>query len=209
MADLALEPDLGGRIDLYDIDFPAAQMNETLGNWIGALPRSRSRWKYTAVETLPQALHGADLVVISIQPGSLELMSHEIAVAEQHGMYFPVGDTTGVPGLMRGIRSAMTFAGFAREIASHCPEAWVINYTNPMSVCTRTLTKVEPELKVFGCCHEVFGTQRILAEVAQSALDLPDRPPREQIRINVLGINHFTWIDSAVYQDHDLLALLQ
>ena len=209
MADLALEPDLNGRIDLYDIDFPAAKMNEQLGNWISQHPKARSSWKYRAVENLAQALQDADFVFISIQPGSFELMAHEIAVAEKYGMYFPVGDTTGVPGLMRGLRSAMTFAGFAREIAVYSPEAWVINYTNPMTICTRTVTRVEPALKVFGCCHEVFGTQRILAELAQSYLDLPYQPPREQIRVNVLGINHFTWIDSATYEGVDLLAILR
>ena len=209
MTDLAFEPDLSGKIDLYDIDFHSAKMNEALGNWIGTHPEARSSWQYTAVETLPQALQDADFVFISIQPGSFELMAHEIGVAEKYGMYFPVGDTTGVPGLMRGLRSAITFAGFAREIATYCPDAWVINYTNPMTICTRTLTKAEPALKVFGCCHEVFGTQNILAELAQSNLDLPHKPPREQIRVNVLGINHFTWIDSATYQELDLLKLLR
>jgi alpha-galactosidase/6-phospho-beta-glucosidase family protein len=85
----------------------------------------------------------------------------------------------------------------------------VINYTNPMSVCTRTLTKVEPGLKVFGCCHEVFGTQEILAEVAQETFSLAAPPSRDEIHVNVLGINHFTWIDRATYQGHDLLALLK
>jgi alpha-galactosidase len=209
MTDLALEPDLCGRIDLYDIDFPAAKTNETLGNWISTRPKACSRWQYTAVETLPQALQDADFVIISIQPGSFELMAHEIAVAEKYGMWFPVGDTTGMPGLMRGLRSAITFAGFAREIAAHCPNAWVINYTNPMTICTRTLTKVAPELKVFGCCHEVFGTQNILAELAQTYLKLPEKPHRDEIRVNVLGINHFTWIDAAHYRDVDLLAMLR
>ncbi|MCB8981591.1 MAG: alpha-glucosidase/alpha-galactosidase [Ardenticatenaceae bacterium] len=209
MADLALEPELNGRIELYDIDFPAAKLNETLGNWIGTRPEARSQWQYKAVETLPQALQDADFVIISIQPGSFELMAHEIAVAEKYGMFFPVGDTTGVPGLMRGLRSAITFAGFAREIATHCPDAWVINYTNPMTICTRMLTKVAPELKVFGCCHEVFGTQNILADIAQKQLDLPEKPHRDEIRVNVLGINHFTWLDAAQYREVDLLALLR
>ena len=209
MADLALEPALNGRIELYDIDFPAAKLNETLGNWIGTRPEACSQWQYKAVETLPQALQDADFVIISIQPGSFELMAHEIAVAEKYGMFFPVGDTTGVPGLMRGLRSAITFAGFARAIASHCPDAWVINYTNPMTICTRTLTKVAPELKVFGCCHEVFGTQHILADIAQQQLELPEKPDRGEIRVNVLGINHFTWLDAAQYRDVDLLAMLR
>ena len=207
MNDLALCPDLTGEVDLYDIDLESARLNERLGNWLQTQPGVLSSWNYRAVETLPEALKGADFVFISIQPGPLEMMAHEIAVAEKHGMFFPVGDTTGVPGLMRGLRSAKIYEGFAHAIADHCPEAWVINYSNPMSVCTRTLTKVEPGLKVFGCCHEVFGTQNLLANLVQETHNLEETPKRDEIRVNVKGINHFTWIDRADFQGHDLLAI--
>ena len=209
MGDLAVCPDLRGQVLLFDIDYESAKLNEHLGNWLQSQPGVRSRWHYQAVERLDQALAGADVVFLSIQPGSLEMMAHEIAVAEQHGMFFPVGDTTGAPGLMRGLRSAIIYADFAHAIAQHCPEAWVINYTNPMTICSRTLTKVEPGLKVFGCCHEVFSTQHILGELAQTYLDLPRPPTRDDIRINVLGINHFTWINRATYKGQDLLAILR
>src|SRR5512133_1009532 len=106
MFDLALCPDLTGEIALYDIDMESACLNEQLGNWLQEQLGVVSRWRYTAVETLPEALRGADLVIISIQPGSLELMATEIAIAEKYGLYFPVGDTSGAPGLMRGLRSA-------------------------------------------------------------------------------------------------------
>lgn len=207
--DLACAPELGGEVLLYDIDPEAARRNETFGNWVQTLPTARSRWRYRAVERLEQALAGADFVFIAIQPGPLEMMDHEIAVAEKYGLFYPVGDTTGAPGLMRGLRSAIIFAGLAHSIAAACPRAWVINYTNPMTICTRTLTRVEPALKVFGCCHEVFGTQDLLAGVALRALGLEDLPPRDEIRVNVLGINHFTWLDRASYRGHDLLALLR
>ena len=209
MADLALCPDFEGEVRLYDIDLQAARLNEKLGNWLQDQPGVVSRWHYRAVEGLTQALKGADFVFISIQPGPLEMMAHEIAVAEKYGLFFPVGDTTGAPGLMRGLRSAIIYEGFAHAIAEHCPNAWVINYSNPMSVCTRALTKVEPGLKVFGCCHEVFAVQQLLAGVAQEYLDLPETPARDEIRVNVLGINHFTWFDSATFKGHDLLALLR
>ena len=209
MRDLASCPELCGEIRLYDIDLEAARLNEELGNWLQNQPGVVSTWKYRAVERIEQALQGADFVFISIQPGSLELMAHEIGVAEQYGLFFPVGDTIGAPGLMRGLRSVPVFAGFARAIAAHCPQAWVINYTNPMTICTRTLTRVEPGLKVFGCCHEVFGTQRILGELAKEYLELPEIPSRDQVCVNVLGINHFTWIDRAVYGESDLLKILK
>jgi alpha-galactosidase/6-phospho-beta-glucosidase family protein len=136
-------------------------------------------------------------------------MAKEITIAESFGLYFPVGDTVGAPGLVRGLRTAITYAGFAEAIASICPNAWVINYTNPMAICTRTLTRVSPNLKAFGCCHEVFATQRMLAGLVSRSLGLSSPPARAEIQTNVLGINHFTWIDRATWQGHDLLALLK
>lgn len=209
MTDLALCPDLGGQMRLYDIDRPAAQRNARFGNWLQDLPGVVSRWRYEAAADLAQALRGADVVVLSIQPGPLSCMRDEIAIAEEYGMFFPVGDTTGAPGLVRGLRAATIYAGFAQALAEHCPDAWVITYTNPLTVCTRTLTRVAPELRAFGCCHEVHATRRMLARLAARALELPAPPPLEQIRVNVYGVNHFTWVDRASYQDVDLLALLR
>ncbi len=209
MFDLALSPELTGQVALYDIDPESARLNEQVGNWLQDQPGVVSRWRYAAVASLEETLRGADVVVLSIQPGTLECMAEEIAIAERHGLYFPVGDTTGAPGLMRGLRAATVYAGFARAIAAHCPDAWILNYTNPMTICTRTLTRVEPGLKVFGCCHEVFGTQKWLAALVSQYLGVSSAPSRADIRVNVLGINHFTWIDRASYQGVDLLELVR
>lgn len=207
MIDLALCPELSGQVALYDIDREAAMLNEQLGNWLQDQPGVLSHWKYEVAATLETALHGADFVVISIQPGTLEVMAEEITIAEEYGQFFPVGDTVGAPGLVRGLRSAAIYAEFARALAAICPQAWIINYTNPMTICTRTLTRVEPALKVFGCCHEVYATQRMLAGIVKQYLDIA--PTRAEIKVNVLGINHFTWIDRASYQAVDVLHLLR
>lgn len=209
MFDLALAPELTGYVALYDIDLASARLNEQLGNWLQTQPGVVSHWRYETVAALGDALHGADFVVLSIQPGTLEVMRAEIAIAEKYGIFFPVGDTIGAPGLVRGLRSAIIYADFARAIARVCPKAWVINYTNPMTICTRTLTRVEPGLKVFGCCHEVFGTQRFLASLVEKYLGVTPAPARQEIETNVIGINHFTWIDRAFYRDVDLLALVR
>lgn len=209
MGDLAVCPELTGEVLLYDINIESARRNEELGNWLQEQPGVLAHWHYRAVDRIEEALKGADFVFISIQPGTLEMMGDEIAIAEKYGLFFPVGDTTGAPGLMRGLRSAMIYRGFAEAIATHCPQAWVVNYTNPMTICTRTLTKVAPDLKVIGCCHEVFGTQHILAELAKQHLQLDETPTRDEIEVNVLGINHFTWIDRASYKGHDLLQIVR
>lgn len=208
MIDIALCPDLTGEVALYDIDMESAHLNEHLGNWMQTQEGVVSSWKYIAVATLREALQSADFVIISIQPGPLELMAEDIALAEEYGNFFPVGDTTGAPGLIRGLRSVPTYKAFADAIAEICPNAWVINYTNPMSVCTRTLTRVAPELKVFGCCHEVFATQELLARIASQYINI-ETPSRDEIHVNVMGINHFTWVDRALYRDHDILEILR
>jgi alpha-galactosidase len=208
MIDLALCSDLTGEITLYDIDMVSARLNEQLGNWLQKQPGVLSHWHYVAVPTLREALQEAEFVIISIQPGSLELMAEEIALAEDYGLFFPVGDTTGAPGLIRGLRSASIYKEFAETLGTYCPNAWIINYTNPMSICTRTLKRVAPELKVFGCCHEVLFVQQMLARVAAQYLDI-EIPPVKEIQANVLGINHFTWIDKASYQGNDLLGILR
>jgi len=208
MIDLALCAELSGEVALYDIDEPAARLNEQLGNWLQGQPGVISRWAYRVAHTIEDALRGADFVIISIQPGTLELMAEEISIAEEYGLYFPVGDSTGAPGLMRGLRSTLIFASFAEAVSHYCPDAWVINYTNPLSICTRALTRVAPGLKVFGCCHEVFSTQRMLARIAADCLGM-EAPPRRDIQVNVLGINHFTWVDRAAWQGRNLLELLR
>ena len=136
-------------------------------------------------------------------------MQAEIAIAEEYGLFYPVGDTAGAPGLVRGLRAASIYVDFARAIAEHCPQAWVINYTNPMTVCTRTLTAVVPELKVVGCCHEVHGTRRMLAALAGQYLVMDRTPDLHEVEVNVYGVNHFTWVDRASWRGRDLLAMLR
>lgn len=208
MIDLALCPVLTGEVALYDIDMESARLNKKLGNWLQSQPGVVSQWYYSAVPTLKETLLEADFVILSIQPGPLELMRDEIALAEEYGLFYPVGDTTGAPGLLRGLRSVPIYRDFAEALVKFCPNAWIINYTNPMTICTRTLTRVAPELKVFGCCHEVLWVQHMLADLVSQYLEI-DVPPRNEIQVNVLGINHFTWIDRAAYQGHNLLDLLK
>ena len=205
MADLALEPELGGEIRLYDIDLEAAKHNEIIGNRITADGRAVGKWKYITVETLREALTGADFVITSILPGSFEQMRTDVHLPERHGIYQPVGDTVGPGGIMRALRTIPHYILFAEAIREFSPEAWVINYTNPMSICMRTLYYVFPEIKALGCCHEVFGTQSLIASMLMNETGI--KPQREEIKVNVLGLNHFTWFDSVTHNGKDLMPM--
>jgi len=204
MSDLAAAEDISGQVALYDIDFDAAKANEFIGNKYNSIPESRSHWEYRAVETLETALTGADFVVISILPGTFKEMESDVHTPEKYGIYQSVGDTVGPGGIIRALRTIPMFETIAKAIRDFCPKAWVINYTNPMSVCVRTLYKVFPEIRAFGCCHEVFATQRFLAKCLEHKLGIP-APNRTDIKVTVTGVNHFTWLTSAHYGDIDIM----
>lgn len=139
-------------------------------------------------------------------PGTLNEMASDVDVPFSYGIYQPVGDTVGAGGYMRAMRCVPVFRYFAAAIRENCPSAWVINYTNPMTLCTRTLYEEFPEIKAFGCCHEVFGTQELLKAALKDICGI-DAGPRENIKVDVSGINHFTWIAKASYRDIDLLEI--
>ena len=206
MKDLAMDPDLCGRIRLYDIDAEAAERNRVIGEKISAHPDAVSRWEYEVSGSLKEALQGVDFVVISILPATFDEMESDVHLPERVGIWQPVGDTVGAGGFMRAMRTIPMFVTIAEAIRDYAPEAWVINYTNPMSLCVRTLYEVFPQVKAFGCCHEVFGTQKLLCSMLKTECGI-DGVKRQDLRTTVTGINHFTWITKASWEGTDLMPL--
>lgn len=207
MTDLALCGDITGEIGLYDIDREAAVRNQRIGQRINEHKDCVSRWNYVVYDTPQQVLSGADFVVMSILPGTFEEMRSDVHAPEAYGIYQSVGDTAGPGGVLRAMRTVPIYQEYARLIEKICPAAWVINFTNPMSICMKALYDTFPGIKAFGCCHEVFHTQDFLCCVLHEMTGI-DRPNRKEIYTDVSGINHFTWITKAWYKDVDILGLL-
>ncbi len=237
-SDLLTQSDLCGELRLYDIDFEAAERNR---KYFDKLKKDNatllgSEWNCSVTEKIDEALPGSDFVVISILPYSLKNMHVDVHYPEKYGIIQSVGDTVGPGGYSRALRTIPAFQFFGQKIKEHCPDAWVINYTNPLAMCINTLYRAFPEIKAFGCCHEVFGAQKILAEVksmydalsengkkafmemklteVQAELERMGKDfsvrsfytiRRQDIKINVQGINHFTWINKAEHNGEDLL----
>ena len=238
-SDLLTQAKLCGELRLYDIDLPAARRNEKYFNKLkrDSAAAVKSEWQCRVVPQLDAALQGADFVVISILPFSLKNMVVDVHHPRQMGIWQPVGDTVGPGGYSRMLRTVTAYRLFAQKIRENCPTAWVINYTNPMAMCVNALYREFPEIKAFGCCHEVFGTQGLLARIAGLYLALCENGKqqfmagslpavlaeldalgldffkdksgirREEIRVNVQGTNHFTWLSSAHYGDLDLFPI--
>ena len=206
MTDLAMEPRLGGTIRLYDIDTEAARANEIIGNRLSQRKEAAGKWLYRTCMSMEEALTGADFVVISILPGTFEEMEYDVHYPEKYGIYQSVGDTAGPGGIFRALRTLPMYVEIANAIKEVSPDAWVINYTNPMGACVRMLYEVFTDIKAFGCCHEVFGTQELLAHLAETEYGV-DKIDRREIEVNVQGLNHFTWIKEAAYKGKDLFPL--
>ncbi len=203
MSDLAAAEDICGDVYLYDIDTYAAKCNEIIGNKYNDAEGAKSVWNYHTAETIDEALSGADFVVISIQPATYDEMESDVHHPEKYGIWQPVGDSTGPGGIVRAMRTIPMYEYFAEKIRENCPKAWVINYTNPMTLCVRTLYRVFPQIKAFGCCHEVFGTQKFLCKMVQEELGV-EEVTRQEILVNPIGVNHFTWLTEATYRGIDL-----
>ena len=205
MSDLAVCEDMSGSVYLYDIDHEAAEHNEIIGNKFNSVEGGKARWDYYASKTPKEALSGADFVIISILPGTFDEMESDVHAPEKYGIYQSVGDTSGPGGLIRAMRTVPMYEEIAEYIKEYCPNAWVINYTNPMTLCVRTLYRVFPEIKAFGCCHEVFGTQEFLAKMVSD--ELGEKPERYEIKVNPVSVNHFTWLTEATYKNVDLFPM--
>ena len=203
MSDLASNDDISGEVYLYDIDYEAAANNEIIGNKYNELEDTKSIWNYHAVKTINEALSGADFVIISILPATFDEMESDVHAPEKYGIYQSVGDTTGPGGIVRAMRTVPMYEEIAENIKRYCPDAWVINYTNPMTLCVKTLYRVFPKIKAFGCCHEVFGTQKVLMQALETIKGIKVRE-RNEVKVNPVGVNHFTWLTNANYKDIDL-----
>ena len=203
MNDLVTCQSMSGQVALYDINYDAAKDNEIIGGLYNRAEGAVSHWDYTACRTIGEALTGADFVVISILPGTFDEMESDVHAPEKYGVYQSVGDTSGPGGILRAMRTVPMFEEIAAAVKTYAPEAWVINYTNPMTLCVKTLYRVFPEIKAFGCCHEVFGTQRVLRTALEEVEGIL-APKRSDIKVSPVGVNHFTWLVDARYQNMDL-----
>ena len=122
---------------LYDIDHEAAQANEIIGNRFNSAIGAKSNWRYFASPSLSEALADADFVVISILPATFDEMESDVHTPERYGIYQSVGDTVGPGGIIRALRLLPMIEEIAKAIETDCPDAWVINYTNPMTATVR------------------------------------------------------------------------
>ena len=160
------------------------------------------RARFRATRSAEQALEGSDFVIITISTGRLEAMAHDLAVPERYGLYHTVGDTAGPGGWSRALRNIPVFADYARRIRKLAPDAFVLNYTNPLGALTKVLADELGRQRVVGLCHGFFENLRVLMAI----FGLQDE---REIQARFGGLNHFFWILDFQVRGEDGYALLR
>jgi alpha-galactosidase len=185
LADLFTYPELdGAHVALHDID------PERLATALAAARRIAAvrgvKPVLTAHADRREALAGADFVVNMVQIGMGESTRVDFAVPARYGLRQTIGDTLGIGGIFRALRTFPFLKALGADIADVCPAAWLLNYTNPMAMNVQYLTEATGLTRVVGLCHSVYWTVHGLADLVGV--------PFDEVTYVAAGVNHQAWV---------------
>lgn len=185
-------------IALYDID--AQRLDDSwrmLNNLNANLCQGRARIeKYSGVEQRLNALRGANYVINAIQVGGYDPCTiTDFEIAKKFGLRQTIADTLGIGGIFRALRTIPVMMDFARDMEAVCPDAWLLNYTNPMASLTGAMLQ-HTGIKTVGLCHSV----QVCAETLLKSVDMST----EGVKWQIAGINHMAWLLNITRDGEDL-----
>ncbi len=180
-------------IDKHRLDFAqkAVQAIIDRGNYPAKVEATLDRKK---------ALKGADAVLCSILAGGVQVWRHDVEIPMKYGVDINVGDTRGVAGVFRALRTIPVMVDIARDMERLCPDALLLNYTNPMAMLCRAVQRTT-SIQLTGLCHSVQGTAQMLADWIKT--------PMDRITYVCAGINHQAWFVEFKRDGKDAYPLLR
>ncbi len=170
-------------IALHDIDPRRLDAAERMAKLLSKAARGTG--KIIATTHLGRALDGADYVINTVAVGGLEATRRDNEIPAKYGIHQVIGDTLGIGGISRAARTIPVAVGFAREMEKRCPDALMLNYSNPMSMVTWGVYAAT-KIKVVGLCHSMYWTTKQLTEYINA--------PFHEITFDGAGINHQAWL---------------
>ncbi|MDO4608165.1 MAG: alpha-glucosidase/alpha-galactosidase [Clostridia bacterium] len=175
---------------LYDIDAERLEESYIIINAMNQnINEGRARiTKFCGEQNRKDALRDATFIVNAIQVGGYEPSTViDFEIPKKYGLRQTIGDTLGIGGIMRGLRTITVIKDIAREIEEVCPNAWFLNYTNPMAIITGYMQRYT-KVKTIGLCHSV----QVCSEKLLQGLDMADKlDGRKEL---IAGINHMAWL---------------
>ena len=149
-------------------------------------PRPVRRARVTATADRRAALAGADYVINEMQVGGYDATRADFDIPARYGVRQTIGDTLGIGGIFRGLRTIPVVLALAQDMHDVCPDAYLLSYSNPMAMLPWAVYEGTPFNRVFGLCHSVRDTQAFLTELVGAD---PDR-----VRFLTAGFNHQAFV---------------
>jgi len=190
-------------IALYDIDGERLEDSFIMVNALNNnINQNRAKVsKYLGIPNRKDALRGADFVVNAIQVGRYDPCTIiDFEVPKKYGLRQTIGDSYGIGGIFRALRTIPVLADFARDMEDVCPNAWFLNYTNPMAMLSGFMQRYTG-IQTVGLCHSVQGTAMMLARWIGA--------PYEEITYTCAGINHQAWYVEYKWNGEDAYPLIR
>ncbi len=180
-------------IDPERLDFAqkACQRIVDMGNYPAKVEATMDR---------AEALKGADAVLVTILAGGVDVWRNDIEIPKKYGVDINIGDTRGPSGIFRFLRTAPVMLDIAHDMERYCPDATMLNYTNPMAMLCRAMQR-ETDIQLTGLCHSVQGTSEMLAKWIGA--------PYDEITFTCAGINHMAWYTKYEWNGEDAYPLIR
>ena len=156
--------------------------------------------RVTATLDRVEALRDADIVLVTILAGSTEVWRYDIEIPKQYGVDINVGDTRGPSGIFRALRTIPVMLDIVKDMERYCPNATLLNYTNPMAMLCRAIQRKSP-IQMTGLCHSVQGTAMMLADWIGAAY--------KEITYTCAGLNHMAWYLKYEWNGEDAYPLIR
>nr|WP_062330597.1 hypothetical protein [Herbidospora sakaeratensis] len=186
LSDLFSGTDLAGalHIALHDVDPGRLATAEALASRLNAETGAHARVE--AALTRPALLDGADFVVCQFDVGGYDALLRDVEIPRRYGLRQTLGDTIGVGGVFRALRTIPEMLGLAADMARRCPDAWLLTYTDPMAALCWAVRAGSPLRNVAGLCHAVRDTHALLADLVGRELD--------EIDFRTAGVTHQAFV---------------
>jgi alpha-galactosidase len=191
---LRISGEAGGTIGLVDIDSGRLR---TMARLIRKLLQhlGKSNWKVVASEDRRKVLKDTDYLINCIEVSGADCVKWDNDIPLKYGVDQCIGDTIGPGGLFKALRTIPAWLGILGDCEELCPDALVLNYTNPMAMLCLAAGRTSP-MRVVGLCHSVQGTSTLLARYAGV--------PYDEMRWECAGINHLAWFTRLEHNGGDL-----
>lgn len=171
-----------GCFALVDIDAARLELAQQIAERL--IAHSGKRWSVRASTERRDVLEGTDFIINTIEVAGLANVRHDFDLPMKYGINQCIGDTIGPGGVFKALRTGPVWLDILRDAEQLCPQAWVLNYTNPMSILTLAALK-GTTMRTVGLCHSVQGTSRQLARYLTV--------PYHELEWRCAGINHNAW----------------